>query len=112
MLVSVNYVSPSGFKLGFWIANLRTYKRFGSNSKSITPQKVKLLEDIGMVWDVADRIWECYYDALVNYKNKCGDLSVPTNYVTEDGIRLGEWIFSIKKSYHQKRTKGEKLSYS
>ena len=103
LIVPVNYVDENGFKLGVWIANLRTYRRVGSNTKSVTPEKIKLLDSIGMVWNVADVLWEQYYTAASSYYEEHGDLNVPSTYVTDDGIKLGKWISSIKSARLKKK---------
>ena len=109
LLVPVNYVDKNGFKLGVWIANLRTYRRVGSNTKSVTPEKIKLLNSIGMVWNVADVLWEQYYTAASKYYEEHGNLNVPSTYVTDDGIKLGGWISSVK-SARLKNSKNYQLS--
>ena len=67
LIVPVNYVDKNGFKLGVWIANLRTYRRVGSNTKSVTPEKIEILDTIGMVWNIADVLWEKCYTAASRY---------------------------------------------
>lgn len=103
LLIPVDYITESGIKLGMWIANLRNYRRAGSNSSSISPDRIKKLDSIGMVWDVNVSIWEQYYSAAVNYYNEHGDLNVPPHYATEDGIKLSLWLQAIKSEYRNKR---------
>lgn len=50
LLVPIDYVDESGIKLGTWISNMRTYRKDGSNSASITPERIRKLDSIGMVW--------------------------------------------------------------
>lgn len=105
LLVPIDYVDDSGVKLGTWISNLRTYRKVGSNSASITPERIRKLDSIGMVWDVFDSLWEQNYSAAVKYYNENGDLDVPVNYVTEDGIKLHVWLQAIKSAYRNKGLK-------
>ena len=57
------------------------------------------MEAIGMVWDgISDR-WERNYQAATDYYQEDGDLKVPTKYVSADGLNLGMWIKSTRKSY-------------
>ena len=41
---------------------------------------------------------DCYRDAE-KYYSEHGDLLVPTNYLTEDGFRLGQWISTQRMIY-------------
>ena len=84
---------------------MRTYRKVGSNSASITPERIRKLDSIGMVWDVFDSLWEQNYSAAVKYYIENGDLDVPVNYVTEDGIKLHLWLQAIKCTYRNKGLK-------
>ena len=106
LLVPVNYVDSNGYRLGLWIANLRTYRRVSSNTKSVTPEKIKMLDSIGMVWNVFDSVWEQYYNAAKDYYNEHGDLDVRHGYISPDGVKLGQWIHQIRSRY-----KSDKRSY-
>ena len=67
--------------------------------KKLTAGQIKRLEMIGMVWDgILDR-WERNYQAAINYYREHGDLKVPTKYVSADGLNLGVWIQSTRRSY-------------
>ncbi len=107
LLVPATYIDESGVRLGGWIANLRTYRKTGSNSAFITPDRIKKLDSIGMVWDVSDLIWEQNYSALREYYKENGDINLPTGYITNDGIRLFTWLQSIKSAYRNNRLSGQ-----
>ena len=92
------YVTESGLKLGAWIANLRTAKKNDFDSKYLTPQRIETLNKIGMIWEIADFIWQRYYGACLVYYGFNGNLDVPCRYVTNDGIRLGSWLDNIRKA--------------
>lgn len=50
---------------------------------------------IGVDWtNRNDRKWQQAYDAAVEYRKTHGDLNVPSEYVTADGLLLGKWIAS------------------
>lgn len=51
-----------------------------------------------MVWDVPDYLWEENYEAAVRYHRENGDLDVPAKYVDSEGICLGVWLDSMRKS--------------
>ena len=42
------------------------------------------------------RRWMEQYHAAERYYQVHGDLDVPANYVTEDGIKLGKWIATLR----------------
>lgn len=95
--VKVAYITKDGVRLGNWIANLRGYRRSGIKLKYMTPERLKLLDDIGMIWDQPDYLWEQNYAAALAYYRENGHLAVPHGYVTEDGIRLGAWISRLRR---------------
>ncbi len=96
LLVSVSDEKLYGVKLGRWIANLRNYRKSGIKTSYLTPEKIRMLDNIGMIWDVPDYIWEQNYHAAVEYYREHGNLNVPNKYVTKDGMRLGAWIYSLR----------------
>lgn len=102
LMVSISEKNYQGVNLGAWIANLRTYYKSGIRTAYLTPERIKALETIGMVWSAVDYLWERNYYAAVKFHQKNGHLDVPAGYVDEDGIRLGAWIFSLRAA--QKNT--------
>ena len=91
--VNVNEVTEAGIHLGAWIANLRTYKKNGIRTAYLSPERIKALEQVGMLWDVPDYLWEENFNAAMQYYREHGDLDMPNTYVAPNGIRLGTWIF-------------------
>lgn len=51
LLVPCSYVCPDGYKLGQWIRSQRSARK-GNSYAQITPERIELLDKIGMVWDV------------------------------------------------------------
>lgn len=96
LLVSVTDKRTNGIALGRWIAQLRFYRKSGIQSAYMTPERIAVLDAIGMVWDVPDYLWEQNYSAAVRYHRANGHLDVPADYVDEDGIRLGVWLNSVR----------------
>lgn len=86
------YVDDEGITLGRWISQLRIYRKSGLHSRFLTKERIAALDEIGMIWDVPDYIFEENYAAAVRYHREHGDLNVPYNYVDGDGIRLGQWL--------------------
>ncbi len=87
-----------GVALGRWLASLRSYRKNRAQSAYLTQERIDALDNIGMVWDVPDYLWEQNYGAALVYHRKHGNLDVPTYYVTEEGIRLGAWLSELRKS--------------
>ena len=97
----------NGIALGQWIANQRNaYK--GTCRQKITPDQIKLLEEIGMRFETANRnkIWIEKYNLAKAYFEHYGNLEIPTVFKTtngheydENGIALGQWIANQRNAY-------------
>ncbi len=96
LLVNVRDGKYQGVELGKWLAQLRTYRKSGIRTSYLTPEREAALEEIGMVWDVPDYLWEQNYHAAVRYHREYGDLDVPYYYVDPDGVKLGVWIANTR----------------
>ena len=90
------YVTESGVRLGPWLENQRAAYQNGT----LSPDKIRRLEAIGMEWGGRnDRQWRQAYEAARRYFQKYGDLNVPYQYVSPEGIRLGNWIVRQRVAY-------------
>ena len=107
------YVSPSGIRLGAWVENQRAYYLKGE----LSDDKIRRLEAIGMLWEGRnDRQWLRAYEAAARYFRQHGDLNVPYQYVSPEGIRLGYWVVRQRAAYKgrfsiEKKTNRKPLSY-
>ena len=107
------YVSPSGIRLGAWVENQRAYYLKGE----LSDDKIRRLEAIGMLWEGRnDRQWLKSYEAAARYFQQYGDLNVPYQYVSPEGIRLGYWVVRQRAAYKgrfsiEKKTNRKPLSY-
>jgi len=90
--VNVTEVTEAGIHLGAWIANLRTYKKNGIRTAYLSPERIEALEQIGMVWDVPDYLWEQNFAACMEYQREHGDLDVPAKYYAPNGLKIGTWL--------------------
>lgn len=108
--VPQGYVTESGCRLGQWVANLRTrYRELKETDKTgPTLEQIRRLEAIGMEWNTHDTQWEIYFAAAEDYYRKHGDLLVPRDYLTEDGLKLGVWISNQRSKKKQKGRLTEK----
>ena len=110
LLVPVRYICEDGTKLGQWIRNQRNaYKNRtlpkeerNNTSSPLTDEQVKLLEDIGMEWDLKkepQKRWMRNYEKAKKYYQKHSNLLVPARYICEDGTQLGQWISVQRRAY-------------
>ncbi|MCD7885009.1 MAG: Helicase associated domain protein [Lachnospiraceae bacterium] len=90
------YVDEEGVALGAWLSDIRALKNAGGHQTFLTPERIQKLDELGMTWDMLDYFWERNYAAAANYYREHRDLNVPAGYVTEEGIRLGTWIYRIR----------------
>lgn len=97
--VPISYTTETGIKLGNWITNLRNYRKNGAQSNYLTEDRIAALDGIGMVWDVPDMLWERNYAAARDYFEEYGNLDVPVNYVTSNGIKLGIILCNLRNAY-------------
>ena len=97
--IKAKYVSPTGFRLGSWINNMRfKVKKYGIE-QALTDEQRKALEELGMIWDHNKQKWEEYFSAAKAYYKEHGNLEVPAKYVTADGIPLGRWLSNQTNSH-------------
>ena len=94
--VAATETTDSGLRLGAWIASLRTYKKNGIRCAYLSSERIAALEEIGMVWDVFDYLWEENFAAAMRYYREYGDLDIPISYVAPNGLRVGAWIQKLK----------------
>ena len=96
-LVSGNYISPSGLKLGNWVS----IQRLNNKQSEITAERMQRLNSIGFVWDAMNEKWEQGYQELLSYKKDNGDCLVPQGYITASGYPLGNWVSSRRQNKNQ-----------
>ena len=106
----INY-DEEGVNLGTWIMGQRRAYRGAGQMAKLTPEQIKLLEDIGMVWDANVASWNRSYNLAKAYYNQHGNLLIPTKFKTKDGINhdengvnLGTWIIRQRRAYFGKGT--------
>ena len=89
---NVNTRTDSGIRLGSWICQLRTYRKSGIQRGYLTEERVKALDEIGMIWDVPDYLWEENYAECLQYYREHGNLNIPNAYCSPKGLKIGGWI--------------------
>lgn len=110
LLVNVNENDYHGVALGKWIAQLRVYKKSSEGCVYLTPEREAALNAIGMVWDVPDYQWERNYRAAKAYYEVHGSLSMPHDYVDENGLCLGAWLAKMRNAVTNANYQGAELT--
>ena len=62
--------------LGNWVnANRKEYKKMMSGKQPcwMTPERARLLESVGFVWDVDEVTWMDYYEEMCQYRKEHGN---------------------------------------
>jgi superfamily II DNA or RNA helicase len=85
--VSHAYVTADGYPLGTWLSAQRARR----NDGTLTAERIRLLNALGMIWDLLEAAWMSAYRELRAFGDAHGHLEVPLDYVTADGTRLSEW---------------------
>lgn len=111
LMVPASYVTDDGIKLGVWISNLRSYRKNGAQKNTLTPERIRNLDEIGMVWDGLDFMWYRNFSAAAKYYHDHGDLNIPSGYVDESGIKLYKWLIAMRMAYRRAKS-GETLNTS
>lgn len=90
------YETPSGFGLGVWLGAQRAAHKAGE----LPQEQVERLDALGMDWtNRNDRKWMSLYDVAAAYYHEHGNLNVPSEYVTPDGVLLGKWVARQRYAY-------------
>ena len=94
--VPIKYETPSGFGLGVWLGA----QRAAHNAGELPQEQVERLDALGMDWtNRNDRKWMSLYDVAAAYYHEHGNLNVPSEYVTPDGVLLGKWVARQRYAY-------------
>ncbi len=100
-LLVPQWYKVNGVNLGHWISSQRELYKAGLLSK----ERIKKLEDIGMVWYVEktesyNDTWEEKYKLAKEYYEEHGNLLIPGNYVV-NGVKIGRWINTQRQKYRE-----------
>ncbi len=88
-----DYDNGNGKSISAWVVRQRSLKEKGK----LSPQQVRLLETIGMVWQFDDP-WEIGFKYAQEYYFQNGDLLVNNDYVCSDGYTLGHWVHNQRSN--------------
>ena len=107
--VPAGYVNKKGFPLGRWLRNhIEGKSKTGRSSIKVTPERRAKLDALGFQWTAEDP-WQKKIAACREYLAEHGDLAVPQQYVTTEGIWLGKWLYECRRTYRGE-LKGKSLT--
>ena len=102
----------NGLALGNWINT----QRYEYKNHKMTKDQIKLLEEIGMIWDTYESKWLGFYELAKAYYNHHNNLEVPQNFKTingyeydENGVALGNWINTQRNEYKNHKMTKDKI---
>ena len=87
-------------RLGEWVMTQRRHYRHqqeGKQSRSMTNERISMLEAIGFVWDAQESGWITRYEELIQFKQGHGHCNVPRDFSANK--QLGEWVHTQRKQY-------------
>lgn len=90
--IPVSYTDGEGIALGAFVANLRNARSGGKRSAYLAPERLRALDELGMIWDKLDYLWEQNYLACCDFYRKNRHLNIPVNEVAENGLAIGAWL--------------------
>lgn len=83
-----SHVTPDGYPLGKWLGTQRALRK----RRALSPERARMLDDLGMRWEEFAQRWQEALDAATAYHAAHGDLEVPQAHVAGGGLALGTWI--------------------
>lgn len=90
------FIDPQGRKLGSWLGWQRSQRRRG-----LLPQEqISALEELDIVWEPYEERRQQLLSHARAYRDQHGHLHVPSNYVADDGYRLG-YFLRIRRGQRQ-----------
>lgn len=104
LLVVPSHTTVSGCRLGIWIAK----QRDNYQKDKLSAEQIVLLDEIGMAWRPLDEAWQQAYQHACAYRERHGNLDVPTDYASDD-FRLGTWIVNQRKARRDDRMPEDKI---
>ena len=100
----LNYETSDGFNLGTWQDIQRNKLRKGK----LEQDKIKKLEDIGFVWDLAESFNQGFEETL-QYKEQHGTAIAPLIYKSPDGFNLGTWQDRQRNKFRKGKLEQDKI---
>lgn len=61
----------------------------------MTPERKNQMDKLGAMWEKSS-VWEHKWKLTAQYKQQNGNLDIPAQHKTSDGIWLGRWLYEQK----------------
>jgi hypothetical protein len=68
------------------------------------------LDALGMIWDPHEYNWRRAIAAALDYRERHGHLRPPYTFVTEDGLRLGNWISGRRTDRNRGKLSSDRIA--
>ena len=78
------------FALNIWVGSQR------ENKDKLSSEKIKILDDMGFIWDVNETLWEEGFQCLLKFIQREGHCRVPARH-KEGDYPLGGWVSKQRK---------------
>jgi superfamily II DNA or RNA helicase len=85
-LVAHDYRSADGYRLGYWVGNLRV------RTNRLSPEQKARLDALAFDWDPRTARWEEGFEHLQAFVREHGHCKMSRDYKSADGYRLGMWF--------------------
>lgn len=99
--VPADYVNEDGLHLGNWVSRLRVFYSSAIRQDYLSEARIQQLNELGMIWDHHDALWERNYRSAKAFYERHGHLRIPEDYRDEEGVRIGTWIRNMRSRYRQ-----------
>lgn len=85
--------------LARWVKRQRYqyYLMIHRKKSSMTQERVKVLDEIGFIWQAQDALWQERFHELLKFKKEHGHCSVPTTYTSNQ--KLATWVKFQRRQY-------------
>lgn len=103
--ISQNNKDPKYSGLGKWLNDQRN--NFKKSRKILTKDRIELLEDIGVMWDMDVFNFEKRIEQLIKFKEENESFNIPSNY--KPNPSLGNYIYRLKTKGVKEEWKKQKL---
>ena len=98
--VPAGYVAE-GVWLNKWLNEQKQIYAGNRAGKSLTEERIKRLEEIGMCWkSPSERAWETRCGAVQRFYEEFGHIQIPKDYVLSDGRKIGNWL-AVQRRYRR-----------
>lgn len=104
-----SYVCPDGYPLGTWLRTFRDKVNNQKNKKPFPQAVIERLNELGIIWNKTDYIWEQNFLQCKAYLDQHEGYSIPENMLTEYGTSLKSWILRNLLQYNRGSLSAEKM---